>query len=540
MKRRWGIVLISTLLALGMLLSACNSNQQGAEQNTDNQQSANTQQGTNTEEAGDVNAVPTEGFPIVREPIKLKIFTRVAPVNGPFPEMPVFQDFEKMSNIQVEWIETPTDGFAEKKNLLFASNELPDALYRSNITALEQIRYGTEGQLIPLEGLIEKYAPNIKKLMETYPEIRSAITTPEGHIYAIPGVVSVGAARTDKKWMNKAWLDKLKLEVPETTDELYEVLKAFRDRDPNDNGEQDEIPMTARRGLAIVPTLAGSFGLDFQLGYNINLENDKVNLWMGSERNKEMLMYLNKLYSDQLLDNEIFVHTEAQYLAKQGTGNTGFFFDQTNNPMLDTKVNAQYIGISPLEGPHGDRLQLAAPVPRDIGAFAITSVNKYPEATMRWIDFFYSDEGSTMLRFGREGEHYEMKDGIPYYLDSFLTTGNQGKITPYAGGGAPHLISENVSSYINPPQVQEAQKMLDPYMPKIRYQTPMFDEQTAQRINVLRNDIDKYYEEQSTKFIAGTLSFDKWEEFQDTLKKMNIDELQQLYQDAYDNISKKN
>lgn len=534
MKKRWGTALISTFVVASMLLSACGANKPGNEQNTNKQTSNNTQVAENS------NAVPAEGFPIVNEPIKLKIFTRVAPVNGPFSEMPVFQDFEKMSNIQVEFIETPTDGFPEKKSLLFASNELPDALYRSNITPLEQIRYGSGGQLIPLQDLIETHAPNLKKLMETYPEIRSAITTPEGNIYAIPGIVSVGSARTDKKWMNKAWLDKLNLEVPETTDELYEVLKAFRDNDPNGNGQKDELPMTSRGGLAIVNTLGGSFGLDFQLGYNINLEDDKVNIWMGSERNKELLMYLNKLYSEQLLDQDIFIQTEAQYLAKQGSGNTGFFFDQTNNPMLETKVNEQYIGISPVAGPHGDRLQLAAPVPRDLGAFAITSVNKYPEATMRWIDFFFGDEGSTMLRFGREGEHYEMKDGIPYYLDSFLATGDQGKITPYAGGGAPHLISENVSSYINPPQVQEAQKALDPYMPKIRYQTPMFDEQTAQKINVLRNDIDKYYEEQSTKFIAGTLSFDKWEEFQSTLKKMNIDELQQLYQEAYDNIVKKN
>ncbi|TVY09151.1 extracellular solute-binding protein [Paenibacillus cremeus] len=525
MKKNWGTVLLSTLVVSGLTLTACNS-------------------GTESKASGDkgkadaANSVSTAGFPIVKEPLKLKMFTRIAPTNGPFKDMPVFQDYEKMSNIQVEFIEAPTDGFNEKKNLLFASNELPDALYRSGLTPLEAIRYGSGGQLIPLEKLIDQYAPNLKKLMDAYPEIRPAITTPEGHIYAIPGIVTVGSARTDKKWINQAWLKKLNLKEPETTDDLYEVLKAFRDKDPNGNGKQDEIPMTARNGLSIVPIMAGSFGLDFQLGYNINLENDKVNIWMGSDRNKELLMYLNKLYSEKLLDQELFTQKEAQYLAKQGSGNTGFFFDQTNNPMLDGKVESQYIGIAPLKGPHGDRLQLASPVPRDFGAFAITSVNKNPEATMRWVDYFFGDEGSTMLRFGRKGDNYELRDGIPYYTDAFLATGNQSKITPYAGGGAPHIISEKVASYINPPQVQEAQKKLDPFMPKVRYASPMFDEQTAQKINVLRNDIDKYYEEQSTKFIAGALPFDKWGEFQATLKKMKIDELQKLYQDAYDSLKK--
>lgn len=523
MKRNWGTVLFSTLVISSLTLSACSSDTPSKENE-------------GKTPADETKGVATAGFPIVKEPLKLKMFTRIAPTNGPFKDMPVFQDYEKMSNVQVEFIEAPTDGFNEKKNLLFASNELPDAMYRSGLTQLEAIRYGTGGQLIPLEKLIDAYAPNFKKLMETYPEIKSAITTPEGHIYALPGIVSVNSARTDKKWINQAWLKKLNLKEPETTDELYEVLKAFRDKDPNGNGKQDELPMTARSGLAIVPIMAGSFGLDFQLGYNINLENDKVNIWMGSDRNKELLMYLNKLYAEKLLDPELFTQKEAQYLTKQGTGNTGFFFDQTNNPMLDGKVQDQYIGIAPPKGPHGDRLQLAAPVPRDFGAFAITSVNKNPEATMRWVDYFFGDEGSTMLRFGRKGENYELKDGIPYYTDAFLATGNQSKITPYAGGGAPHLISEKVASFINPPQVQEAQKKLDPYMPKIRYAAPMFDEQTAQQINILRNDIDKYYEEQSTKFIAGALSFDKWGEFQNTLKKMKIDELQKLYQAAYDNL----
>lgn len=523
MYKLWGKYALSTALVSALLLAGCSSNSGSGSEAKKAEPSEAT-----------VNAT---GFPLTKEPVTLNMFTRIAPVNGPFKDMPVFQDYEKLSNVHVDFTEAPTDGFQEKKNLLFASNELPDVFYRSGISPLEATQYGAVGQLIPLEDLLDKYAPNLKSLMEQYPEIRSAITTPEGHIYAIPGIVTLAAARTDKKWINEAWLKKLGLKEPETTDELYEVLVAFRDKDPNGNGKKDEIPMTARAGLAVVTMMSGSFGLDQQLGYNINLENDKVNIWMGSERNKEMLMYLNKLYKEKLLDPELFSQKEAQYLAKQGSGNAGFFFDQTNNNFLP--IADQYVGIAPPAGPNGDRLQAqTAPVPRDFGAFAITSVNKYPEITMRWIDYFYSDEGSTLLRFGREGEHYELKDGIPYYKAEFSTSDTQPKITPYAGGGAPHLISEKVASYINPPQVQEAQKKLDPYMPKVRYAAPMFDEKTAQEVNILRNDIDKYYEEQSTKFIAGALSFDKWDEFQSTLKKMKIDKLQELYQAAYDKMEK--
>ena len=68
--------------------------------------------------------------------------------------------------------------------------------------------------------------------------------------------------------------------------------------------------------------MSGSFGLDTRLGYNINIDNDKVSIWMGSDKNKEMLMYLNKLYKEKLLDPEIFSHTEAQYL-QAGLGKYG-------------------------------------------------------------------------------------------------------------------------------------------------------------------------------------------------------------------------
>ena len=45
----------------------------------------------------------------------------------------------------------------------------------------------------------------------------------------------------NRMFINKAWIDKLGLSMPTTTDELKAVLKAFHDQDPNGNGVQDEI-----------------------------------------------------------------------------------------------------------------------------------------------------------------------------------------------------------------------------------------------------------------------------------------------------------
>ena len=45
-------------------------------------------------------------------------------------------------------------------------------------------------------------------------------------------------------WINKAWLDELGLEMPETTEDLKTVLKAFKENDLNKNGKNDEIPLS--------------------------------------------------------------------------------------------------------------------------------------------------------------------------------------------------------------------------------------------------------------------------------------------------------
>jgi putative aldouronate transport system substrate-binding protein len=534
--RKPGIVALSVSLAAGILATGCASDKEAA---------GNDAAAGSTSKPAE-GKVSTGAFPIVKEPITLKMFARKGPTNGPFKDMPVFQEMEKLTNIKLEIEDAATEGFAERRNLLFAANELPDFFFKAGISPLDSVKYGTAGQLIPLENMIDKYAPNFKKLMDQYPEIRPAITTPEGHIYVLPGVVTVGAARTNKKWINKDWLDKLGLKVPTTTDELVTVLRAFRDKDPNGNGKKDEIPMTARKpaseedGIgAIVIQMAGSWGLDRQFNYNINLVNDKVKIWVTDDKYKSLLEFLNMLYKEKLLDNEIFSHNASQYVAKMSSGNAGYFFDQTDTPFK--KVADKYVGSPALKGPFGDQMYTAAfPLTRDYGAFAITKVNKNPEATLRWIDHFYGEEGSTLLRFGLEGKHFIRKDGEPVYVDEILNVANsEAKITPFSGGGAPHLINEKVDSFINPPRVQEAQKLLDPYMPKVKFGPPVFDEATSAKFDQLRTDIDTFVTEQSTKFIVGALSFDKWSEYVSTLQKMNMAELEKIYQQAYDKTKKK-
>ncbi len=235
-----------------------------------------------------------------------------------------------MTNMNIEWDDVPQDGFAERKNLEFSSGELPDVFYKSDISQLEAVEYGSSGILIPLEELLEEYAPNLTALYEEYPEIKASITAPDGHIYALPALITLNAARTDKIWINKTWLDNLGLKEPTNPDELIEVLTAFRDNDPNGNGEQDEVPMTSRNWGQLMNSMAGSWGLVNQMGYQLNIKDDQVNIWMTDDRLKEYLQFLNKLYTEGLMDRGIFTQEESIFVGNMTAGKVGIFLESNN------------------------------------------------------------------------------------------------------------------------------------------------------------------------------------------------------------------
>lgn len=107
--------------------------------------------------------------------------------------------------------------------------------------------------------------------------------------------------------------------MPETVDELYAVLKAFKENDPNGNGKADEIPFS-------------STGINYNMMYNFgivdsrfNNNNGKIEYAPMTNNYKECLRFMKKLYSEGLLDNEFLTQTSQQMTAKGNEGCIGMF-----------------------------------------------------------------------------------------------------------------------------------------------------------------------------------------------------------------------
>ena len=102
-------------------------------------------------------------MPIVNEPLDLTFFTGKSPSNGSkFEETLVWKTYQEMSNVNVTWNLIPFDTLTEKRNLALAGGDYPDVFYSARVSSAELTRYGEQGVFIPLNDLIDKYAPNFK------------------------------------------------------------------------------------------------------------------------------------------------------------------------------------------------------------------------------------------------------------------------------------------------------------------------------------------------------------------------------------------
>lgn len=333
---------------------------------------------------------------------------------------------EDRTNVHVEWIETSKEQFKDKASMMIAAGECPDMLFEGGILSkLDYERYGDQGIFFDLMNYISKYGYYIKKVMDENPAMKVYITSSDNKVYFLPQVDPVyHMSLRNKYWINQKWLDNLGLKMPATTDEFYEVLKAFKTKDPNKNGKADEIPMTGSvRNFedtastilcAFVPAGGDDNSGDTSLNNYEFILNDKITFTANTPEFRDGLRYLRKLYVEGLYDPAAFSQKREQVMplvdsgdanriggmASHHPGNFASTADTKNGRFLEFAV------MPPIKGPKGFS---SIPWHYDQGfvsAFAISKKCKTPEILFKWADYFFSPEISVMSKIGFEGEHW--------------------------------------------------------------------------------------------------------------------------------------
>lgn len=536
---------LAAALTAGLCLSGCAKETAKDAQQTENSSSIS------------ANGV----FPVSSDKIELTVFASKPSTIEDLDTNLFTQELEELTNVHLKWQTCTSDGLKEKRNVLFASGNYPDILLNADITKAEQMLYGEQGVLIPLNDLIDKYSVEFKKLLDEIDWLRPAITAPDGNIYALPQINECYHCTLGQKlWINQTWLDKLNLKMPATTEEFEAVLKAFKDGDPNGNGKADEIPMSAaitgwNTGLedALLNAFIYNDGQDG--AYRVLMKDGKVEFVPSQEKYKEGLAWIAGLYEQGLIDQAAFTQPADQYkqmgmstdaVIGVGAGGAPIAFTQMGSERM-----GEYAALPPLTGPDGTCLTAYNPIGLTQGAFAITNANKHPIESIKWIDYLFSEEGTRRANEGREGIEWIVPEQGALGINGQQAKWQRAKSLDDVQnvvwqGMAIGAVTEDyrlseVAGKIGTTEgfeafmYQETKTKYEGHQPKEFLPDIYILQENLDEMAQLKGPLIDYVEQSAAKFITGAMDIDKdWDSYMDGLKKLKYDRYVEILQSAYD------
>jgi putative aldouronate transport system substrate-binding protein len=507
-----------------------------------------------TKEAPKVQAAPkmVVTFPL-KEPLTLDfIIAGIANLKDP-NGLEFFKAMEAKTNVHINW-EMINTGWTEKKSLIFANNELPDAFFGAKAFTNTDIANNSTF-LEPLEDYIAAYCPNIQKMFTDYPEYRKYVTSADGHIYTLPQRMPLRPETRNLQYINKAWLDKLGLAVPQTTEEFYQVLKAFKTGDPNGNGKADEIPfifdeLKPANGMV---SIFGAFGLaENTSGDWIMVEKGKVSYIFADPRLKDAIKYMHKLYSEGLVDTEVFTQPVGQLNAKVRNPEValvGSGYNWTIEAAMNNATRAKdYVALPPLKGPNGDQLWRPSTIMTgDNIAFVLSKNNPAKEVTMAWIDQFYDPKLGIQLYFGPEGSCLEIGSDGRYTILPSKDPKMTADAWMWANGlndRSPIFIDENFEKNINwNSWVAEKliyDKIYAPYAAKVEEYPPFmhYTKAESDEMTMIHTEMNKFATQKIAQWVVNGTIDAEWDAYRKQLDNIGLARLIQIRQKAYDNFKK--
>jgi putative aldouronate transport system substrate-binding protein len=572
MKNTWVKMTILLLLA-AFLLSACTTTPTttATTKATTTAAPTGTTATPTTTVWGDPNLNPPGELPICKETVKLTVGVRQQANVVDFETNDMTTSLEEDGNFDLTF-QYYTSEMVTQINLIVAGGDfgsLPDIMMIAPGDAYVY-QWGQAGALTVLNEFYEKSAFHaIEAIDRTGVDFMPMITSPDGSIYGIPTYnQSVNNEYPGRIYINKPWLDTLDLPLPKTTEEFYNVLKAFLTEDPNGNGQADEIPMLSE---PFGPTASWMLALvnpfDYMTTSPYRVDDGVISVWYNTDGYREALQYISKLVSENLIPDYQFTIDTTSYKNLAGNAEIPIVGVVTGLSAIDTGRVGDYPGIPPLSQPDGTQYTAFSPSSANVGMM-ISSACETPEAAFRLGDLLVSERYSIMTRWGNEGQHWDFvqnaktdiskmdapytSSGFPGYLivyeDPWGIVQNfhwqqQGPFIRQYGIAAGRLVA--------PGQVNEA-SMNAQIMPSyIEVGKATSIERTVRKliytsietmaINERQSTISSYVSEQTAMFLTGRLDINNdtsWNDYVKQLDAIGLQDVRQIVQNVYDRMYK--
>ena len=537
-KRIIALILLITLFACGAF--GC-GNSSGDMDEDKNSSGSMAEEGADVEKPETVeDNTPSEVSVDTSETVQLRIMVQTG---LDLDTLPMFQRIEEKCNVDFVW-DSVESGYSEKKAVVLASNDLPDIFF----AGLTEDDIVANPELFVDFSTLMEYAPNVEKMFEEVPLTKYVSTYGDNGVLSLPQVTGFNPKSWEVMMINKNWLDKLGLEVPTTLDELEEVLKAFKEKDPNGNGKADEIPMDWPCEYGHGPyCLTGAYGFVDDKN-KITLQDGKVDFLYTTEEYKKVTAYLQNLYAQGLINPEVFTTTDysvANALSGEGdVARVGFTFGWSVEGRAG-KFMDEYIVLPQLKADESvtNPLWACGPTERVNTSVAcvLSKSCKNPERAMMVINEFYSEDFALQEYYGSSPEFVEkQEDGSWIVKEPINETIEEQKLKNALVNRGPCYTSPDLESRTTLPA--ELQSRLDqdnvyadfwPADDQI-FPTVKFDNEALEELTYLKADIDKYVDQKSAEWVVNGGIDEEWDGYLEQLQKMGIDRMREIYQDAYD------
>ena len=510
-------------------------------------------------------------FPVTDEPVKIDaaVFgTRTEVIDWETNWVTLW--WEDKLNIDIVWNPIPGATANDILSGMLAAGDLPDVMY-GGFNKDTAVAYGAQGYLMPLNDLIDKWGYNVQRIYAEDDQLEGGITAPDGNIYFLPIYLNLASDHTSvpaKMLMNTKWLANLGLEVPNTVDELYDVLKAFKEQDANGNGDpDDEIPLCDiginRVGGYIMQAFTYLGFNDVSPNY-FYIEDGEMKASYVQDGWREGLAFMHKLFDEGLMDPETFVNDAAagKMLTGAENGNRvgatehyawSGFCDLT---LVDRCSEFEF--IPPLENADGVRVTPGAKAgiyPR----FFMSADTDVAEAAFRWADAQLSDQLANNCEWmssvqGPEGEGWRLAEEgevgtdrrTPAKYKLLYVWGQPNNINLHETqllryNGPDYKLTEATEPADGSKFDQNTGLTLgtfDLYQPYAVYKTApntiMFTEDEVAEAAQLKSDVETYVKEAETAFITGTKDIEtEWDAYLAELNNIGFERLMELYSNAY-------
>jgi putative aldouronate transport system substrate-binding protein len=333
--------------------------------------------------------------------------------------------------------------------------------------------------------------------------------------------------------------------------EWYDYLKTVKQGDPNGNGKADELPLIGQGYAGLLQTQR-MFGIEpNQLFYQ---ENGRLVTSIDQPEYREWLLTMARWYKEglidpdvlstnrQMLDNKVLTHLAGSFWSGAGTGQLGLYMKQKQNAG-DTAFS-----LNPVPMPttaRGERLAWIKIVP-DLAA-GITTTNKYPAESVRFFDYFFTDQGHRLSQLGPEGKAYNTVNGEIAFTD--LVTKNPDGLSFDSAlikhGLAPmDFVGYQLSGYWKfnisfTPQAASSDKIWADYTHDKLVTGLRFTAAEASKVAAITNDLKALVEETVSKIILGQSAISRYDEMVAQARRAGIEELKAIYVAAYERSKKR-